>query len=499
MKKERKVFLNVSKNMIGVSLIELLSIIPVFIFLKAEFFTNYFYAYFIIFILLKKLNFVVIDTLARAEAKKSQRANILLSGMRRLFFNSLLTGAVVILLAPILSNLLRGDASAVFSFRLFAIILMAVPILRLLYLSLAQNKSKQYWLYFLERLLVFIAYLIYAKLLSSRALSLDYSLVLVVIANILAPLLIFIILRYKPKKKRTKKTLKNEESYYFEDLKTSLTLDVYKNIFIVIDTFLIAIVLRKYNYSQAFIDETLLSHSLLAYHIFILISVIISILITNNIKTIKASIKSGDKSRLKTNIDLVLRKTIFFLLPIVMIVAFTSEEIWLLFFKNGVVGADVLKIASLAMISLLLNVSAFIVLLQVRDTGELKKAISLSLFIKLLILFVSIQAFRIMGFTEYYGIIVSSLIAQFFSLFLAFKYLAKKYKINFEKTIQFILDNIFVAIIISVLIFIIRLYIDVELVGSDALVLLIISLLITVSYWFLSSKIGFQKTLIQRR
>lgn len=501
MKKEKiNSLTNISRAIIMIAVADFAILVSSYKFLDLDVFNRYFYAYFIVAVILSNLGLLVIDIVAKANANKKSKANIILDGLKKVSKISLVAFLLILVCSNPLAKLLSpGDSKNLAeAISIFSLSVLTVPTLRLIYMSLAKTKENQYNLYLIEKLMILVVLLLVTLLKGDKSLGEDFYLFVLTTVWIMAPLSLFLIIRSRPKKKREIKTIANEEVYLFEKTKNISLLSMYLSLFVIIDFALISFTLRILKYNQMFIDEVLFAFSTSAFKLAIVIMILVVSFIYKNIISLKEDLASGNKEGVKEGIDLIIRKVLYAVLPLSLLMSLLSKEVWMMLFKLEGFGGSVLAIFSFMIMTNALALASMIILLVTGDKVTIKKSLKISLLIKILSIYFIINSFLEIGFSAYFAIITSSIIAQLIIIAINMNFLSKKYKFNSERTARLLFDNIFVGIIISILIITLKFFIRLDKFPSLSVVLLITFITLAV-YLFITNKGGLQKTLSRRR
>ncbi len=501
MKKDNKnILFDVSRTLVLIAIVDFLILVASYKFLNLNVFTRYFYAYFIVSLILGNMMVYSLDCLALASAEKRKKVEILINCLKKISKTSFVFFLLLLIISsPIAKLLSPKDINLAATIRIFSLTVLLVPSLRIIYMILAKSKIQQYYLYLFEKLIILLSLIFLSLLKGNSSLGDFFYITVVTIAWIMAPLILFVIIRSKPKKKREKKNIISEEILLYEKKEYSKLVVIYMNLFVIIDFILIALTLRLLKYSQSLLDEILFAFSSLSFKLSIILIVLVVIFIYKNLVSIKEALASGNDESVKNNIDIAVRKSLFMSLPIALLISFLSEEMWLLFIGKKALASSVLPMFSFMIISLVLSLSTIIILLITGHKKALKKSIKVALIVKLVLVYFIISSFTRLGIAEYNAVIISSLLAQLIIFGMNLNYLSKIYHFNIEKTTRLLFDNLFIAVLMTTLIWLLKFFINLENFNNPLIVILAIALPTIFIYLYITSKIGLQRTLIRRR
>lgn len=496
-KEDKQKLLNISKMIILTVIFDFIILLLSYKFLELPSFNKYFYAYFIMMIITVNLNITILSYLARSNNNKKDKVRIVFDGLKLIMKQTLLIYAVIFLLAPIGARLLIGSNYQSFSLviRLFSLSIFVLPP-RMLYMALAKSKEKQYLYLFSEKLIHALLLFLLLLLDKLKDLGEAFNITLLTISALFAPLIIFTLIRSKPRKRRNKKDLSSEEEHIFEKSFENKQIIKYLNIYLVLDFLLMIIILKNLNYGQNFIDEHIFASGLLLAKLAALIITLIAYYIYPNLKSYLEYQQSGNIIGSRINIDQIIRKSLFITLPIVIVLAVFSSEVWQILFNKASLASASLGIFSFLIVGAAVYLASIIILIFSPKHKQVKRTLISSLIIKALLLYLFVDSFSRAGIFEHYVVLVTTTITLVISAIINFNYIAKYFHFNLEQTLRLIFDNLLTAMITTIIVVALRQLIKIE---NPWLVLIVFSAITTFSYLIISNVTGLKKTFTRRR
>lgn len=241
------------------------------------------------------------------------------------------------------------------------------------------------------------------------------------------------------------------------------------------------VLLYKYNYDYSstikIITDTYLYETCI-------ICILIILTLTNINKELSLIISSiKNNNYVKLNIDVLFINVIKKVIPITILICILSGSVTKLLFNSNNSVIFMLFIWTLPFIVL------YIIGIKLLEVINNKKILYLILFIgifvKIVLIVPLINSFYRMGYNLIYGDIISNIIGVFVSYIITMIYLNKKYKVNFTKTFDKILniiyENIILMLILIIFSMIIPLNVDTKL---QSLTVIIIYGVIFILYFY---------------
>ena len=242
---------------------------------------------------------------------------------------------------------------------------------------------------------------------------------------------------------------------------------------------------NKYAYSYDILTETINNSYLYAISILNIILKIFNYLFENKIIQIKENIKNKNYHLIKLEDKII---NLFKLLLIINIfLGITSDAIWTIIFNND--NGYILYMFSNLLIFYVLYDFIVKISLDIIDNKKIYLSLILGLTLKLILIVPLTNIIYRFGNNLLYGDMLSNIISYIFVIILLLKSNNDKYKIDFIKKFDKILNIIYYSIILCIILLLFTLIIPVSVNNRfDATKVVIIYLIITIIYILIRKK-----------
>ena len=384
---------------------------------------------------------------------------------------------ILIILAPVISKGIIGTLdsdklrSLTFLIRVIFISVILLPILSVYKSYINSHKLNNNYLIsiLIEQLTSFIVIVI-GSLISIKVLKLNITgticiISLGIISGLLFSLIYLITIKVRKKKlfaskqitKITNKKIRNKIIIYATPI---IILELFKSLYNVIDLFT---VLKVYiNIYGVKIAEEITSIILLWGNKINIIIISISLAITTSlVPKLATSLITKNKNDINKKINMSLQMLFFITIPLSIIMSFLSKPLYTLFFGISKIGPSIVSIY----IFVGLFTSLFIMALTITKTLKEYKILFISLasgvLLKLLINIFLIKQFNSISLPAYYGSIFATIFGMLLSSVICLIYIKIKYKLNYEETFKQLINILCGSIIITIALFILKIFIPI--------------------------------------
>lgn len=241
-----------------------------------------------------------------------------------------------------------------------------------------------------------------------------------------------------------------------------IMVDLFKSFYNYVDMFSVVKVLVKYASYDAYQAEVIYSMmSTWANKFNLIIYAVSSGIIVSLVPHITDKFTQKKFDDVKNIIAQAINILLFIITPMTLGICFLAKPIWLLFYGNDLYGPSVLGLYifvgfSGAIYSLLVNI-----LLSLRDYRNMYISLICGFIAKVILNISMVKAFTYFELPAYYGFICATILGFLITTIMCFVILNIKYKINYERIVNNIVDVMSGSLIMIFILLLIKLFIPI--------------------------------------
>ena len=241
-----------------------------------------------------------------------------------------------------------------------------------------------------------------------------------------------------------------------------IMIDVFKALYNYVDMF--TVVKGLVNYANFKTVDAEVIYSMLstwANKFNMIILAISTGVVVSLIPNLTESIVKREQKEIEKKINQALSILLFLTVPMTFGISFLAKPIWMLFYGESLYGSSVLSYYIFVGFFIGLFTSLIIMIQTLKDKKIVMISLVTGVIIKLLLNTYLLKGFYNINMPAYYGSITASIIGYLVSIVICLVVLRKKYKINFEETINNFINIMCSSLFMFIILFIFKLFIPI--------------------------------------